>query len=241
MDADKRFIIITVIVTLGILIGAVVWATSQTPRVTPEQSIASEVLVSDRIYNTRGSQQAPITIVEFSDPQCPACKDAALDATSILDEYQGLVKLIYRHFPLPIHNQSIPASRAVEAAGRQGKFNEMLDGIFANQDRLENEGDEFLKEIAISLELNMDQFEQDRKSEEIANIVKNDADTAMQIGVSYTPSFFINGKLLPINNNQTRLQSLQAGVTEALNQINPDNLPITTPSDSAIESTSSSN
>jgi len=63
----------------------------------------------------------------------------------------------------------------------------------------------------------------------------------MQIGVSYTPSFFINGKLLPINNNQTRLQSLQAGVTEALNQINPDNLPITTPSDSAIESTSSSN
>ncbi len=241
MDADKKFIVITIIVTIGILVGAVVWATSQTPRVSPDQSIAPEVLISDRTYNTRGSQQAPITIVEFSDPQCPACKDAAQDATSILDQYQGLVKLVYRHFPLPIHNQSIPASRAVEAAGKQGKFNQMLDGIFANQDRLEKEGDALLREIAISIDLNMDQFDQDRKSDEIANIVKNDSDTAMQIGVSYTPSFFINGKLLPSNNNQTRLQSLQDGIKQAMNQINPDTLPITPSSDSAVEATPSSN
>ncbi len=217
MDADKKFIIGTVIVTLVLLVGAVVWATSQTPRVTPETTIPQEILVSDRAYNVMGNPAAPVTLVEFSDPQCPACRAANPDVKAIMELYEDQVQFVYRHFPLPMHPQAVPAAHAIEAAGLQGKFFQMLDGVFANQERL-SEGDSLFEEIAVSLDMDIEQFNQDRRTNEIAALVKQDTDVGNSIGVNSTPTFFVNGRVLPVEINKTRFQSLQDAINQALSE-----------------------
>lgn len=215
MDADKKFIISTIVITLVILLGAVFWASSQSPRVTSNTVVSQETLVDDRGYNVNGNSQAQVTVVEFSDPQCPACAAAASDVETILHEYQGQIKFVYRHFPLPMHAQAVPAAHAVEAAGRQGKFLSMLEAIFSNQDRLK-EGDSLFEEIAGSLDLNLEQFNNDRKSNDIANIIKHDAEAATKIGITATPTFFVNGRTIDSQSNQPRIDLLRQAINSAL-------------------------
>ena len=86
----------------------------------------------------RGAPMAPVTIVEFSDFQCPYCGAAHPELTRLLREFDGQVKLVFKYFPLSGHDRAMPAARAAEAAARQGKFWEMHDMLFEHQHELED-------------------------------------------------------------------------------------------------------
>ena len=95
--------------------------------------------VSDSDW-VKGNRSAPVVLVEYSDFQCPACAASAPLVKQLTEEFGNKIAFVYRHFPLPQHKNAYPAAQAAEAAGKQGKFWEMADLIFANQTKWENLG-----------------------------------------------------------------------------------------------------
>lgn len=142
---------------------------------------------------SRGDEDAAITIVEFSDFQCPFCNRVEPTLAQIEKEYGDRVRVVFKHLPLSMHPQAPDAHAAAEAAHRQGKFWEMHDLIFQNQRDLRVET---FEGYAAKLGLDMDRYRRDVQSEEVAKRIDEDMKQASALGVSGTPAFFINGRFL---------------------------------------------
>lgn len=142
---------------------------------------------------SRGSEDAIVTIVEWSDFQCPFCNRVSPTLAQIEKEYGDRVRFVFKHMPLSIHPQAAGAHAAAEAAHRQGQFWEMHDRLFENQRDLSAET---LTRYAVEMGLDMDQYESDVAGEEVAQRIRDDLAQAQKLGVTGTPSFFINGKYL---------------------------------------------
>ena len=138
----------------------------------------------------RGPENAKITIVAFSDFQCPFCKRGADVLDDLQKKYPNDVKIAFKNLPLPFHPEAKGAAKAALAAGNQGKFWEMHDRLFNAQDGL-NEGN-YVK-IAGDLGLNIDKFKSDMANAEISKQIEDDMKLAQQLGVQGTPGFFVNG------------------------------------------------
>jgi protein-disulfide isomerase len=139
----------------------------------------------------RGPASAPITLVEFSDFQCPFCIAATPQLESVLKAYPSQVKLIFKEFPLDTHAQAPLAAAAALAAHKQGKFWQMYAGLFAQQGNLSRRG---VLSLAAAAGLDMKRFQQDLDSDEIKHAVARDMDDGEHIGVDSTPTLFMNGK-----------------------------------------------
>ncbi len=164
----------------------------------------------------QGKADAPVTLVEYSDFQCPACRSFEPTLKRLLTEYDEEVKLVYRHFPLrSIHPNAQKAAEASEAAGLQGKFWEYHGVLFNTQDTWAKEGnpEALFVEYAKSLGLNEEQFKKDLQSDTVKNKVNNDAKSGEDAHLSGTPSFFLNGKFFPLPNSY---EALSAAIVEQL-------------------------
>ncbi len=143
------------------------------------------------ISSIKGNKDAPVTVVEFSDFQCPYCARLQPTLNEVLEAYPEEVKLVYKHFPLSSHAQARNAAKASQAAEEQGKFWEMHDLIFENYSTL---NEEKFKEFAEKLGLNVKQFEADYNSTKYDKQIQEDIDIAKRVGVRGTPTLFMNGK-----------------------------------------------
>ena len=140
----------------------------------------------------RGVREAPVTIVEFSDYQCPFCKRSQSVTKQVLQQYSGKVKLAFRDFPLrSIHPLAQKAAEAARCAGDQGKYWEYHDLLFAKAPELEGSS---LKAYATALGLDMTRFNECLQQDKYAALVEKDLQDGMQLGVSSTPTFFVNGR-----------------------------------------------
>jgi protein-disulfide isomerase len=140
----------------------------------------------------RGAKEASVTVVEFADFQCPFCARNLPLVKQILDAYPKDVNFVYKEFPLTsIHNNAMNASKAAIAAQKQGKYWEMHDKLFEN---FQNLGEDSLKKYAGEVGLNVEQWEKDYKSPEVAQRVQDDMRLASQAEVRGTPTMFVNGK-----------------------------------------------
>jgi len=157
----------------------------------------------------QGAGNASAILIEFSDFQCPYCGLAAANAKEVAAEFNSSVKFYYLHFPLPFHQYAQKAAEAAECAGDQGKFWEMHDLMFANQDSLDIES---LRLHASSLGLNMTRFNSCLDSGEKAAIVQADFDKGRAAGVGGTPTFFLNGLQL----GSYEIESLRAAIRAEL-------------------------
>lgn len=143
-----------------------------------------------------GNPDAPVTITEFGDFECPFC--AQFHSTTrqqIIDKYvkTGQVKFLWRHFPLTaIHKQAEPASVAAECAGEQGKFWQYHDLVFETK-KFDNAS---LVTHAGTLNLNIDDFKSCIDSGKYLEKVRSETNLGLQAGISGTPSFFVNGELI---------------------------------------------
>ncbi len=139
----------------------------------------------------RGPANAPVTLVEFSDFQCPFCIAATPQLESVLKAYPSQVKLIFKEFPLDTHAQAPLAAAAALAAHKQGKFWQMYDGLFAQKGRLSRNG---VLALAAGAGLDMKQFQADLDSAPIKQAVERDMNDGERIGVDSTPTLFMNGQ-----------------------------------------------
>jgi hypothetical protein len=141
----------------------------------------------------RGAPMAKVTIVEFSDFQCPHCGAAHPELVRVLREFEGRVRLVYKYFPLSSHTRAVPAARAAEAARAQGKFWEMHDLLFEHQRDLE---DSDIRKYATQIGLDLERFERDWTSDATAARVDADRQLGQRLGIEATPSFFVDGRPL---------------------------------------------
>jgi len=150
----------------------------------------------------KGPASAPITIIEFSDFQCPYCSRGRMVAEELygMEKFKGKIKLVFKNFPLEFHPQAMPAAVAALAAHKQGKFWEFHDELFKNQTKLNGikEGDTmanetYMVEVAQKLGLNVDKFKSDLKAADIQAQIKADQTDASKAGVRGTPFFLVNG------------------------------------------------
>ncbi|MCX6792728.1 MAG: thioredoxin domain-containing protein [Candidatus Falkowbacteria bacterium] len=167
-----------------------------------------------------GDAQAKVTLTEFSDFQCPACRVAQTTVKKITGEYQGKVKLVFRHFPLDIHPSAKLAAEAAEAAGKQGKFWQMHDLLYDRQsdwgDLTKNltEGSirEVFKNYAKELGLDMTKFTDDISKSAYDSIIMKDYNDGISFGVNATPTFFVNDKVI----KSPSYNDIKQGIEEAL-------------------------
>src|SRR5215469_8930287 len=160
----------------------------------PKPSPGGKVEVSFDLGRLRGSPQAPVVIVEFSDFQCPFCRKIQATLKSLLTKYQGQVSLAYRDFPLRgMHSQAESAAESSRCAGEQGKFWGYHDLLFKNPDKLTQSG-----LIALAQEANLEehQFVSCLSSGKYRAMVERDLQDGMRAGITGTPGIFINGRPL---------------------------------------------
>lgn len=142
----------------------------------------------------RGDADAKLAVVEFSDFECPFCNRVNPTLLSLLEEYDGRVKLVWKHLPLTrIHQRARDAHIASEAAHRQDRFWEMHDKIFADQRRLTPER---FRAYAGELGLDLEQYDRDVADPDVARKVDADLADAATLGVTGTPTFLVNGRLV---------------------------------------------
>lgn len=141
---------------------------------------------------SRGEKNAPVTIVEFSDFQCPFCKTATATIKQVLDKYPGQVRLVFRDFPLvSLHPQAPKAHEAARCAAEQGKFWEYHDVLFERSPRMAPQD---LKQYAQELKLDTAAFNQCLDSGKYVAEIDKDTKEGAGLGLTGTPSFFINGR-----------------------------------------------
>lgn len=142
---------------------------------------------------SRGPDKAPITIVEFSDFECPFCSKGEEVISEVMAAYKDKIKIVFRDFPLPMHSHAPKAAEAAHCANDQGKYWEMHAKLFANQKSLEVAS---LKEYAKVLNLDLDKFSKCLDSGEKAKLVEENQKVGTDLGITGTPAFFVNGILI---------------------------------------------
>ena len=175
----------------------------------PPPVFRTEVSVAGEPF--RGSEKAPVTIVKFEDFLCPFCKQVQPTFNDLLSRYNGKVRLVHKDLPLEsLHAQARQAAEAARCAHEQGKFWEYHDKLYANSPKA---GADDLKSYAKEVSLNVDSFDRCFASGKYKAVVQQDLTEGAQLGLTGTPTFFINGR--EISGNQP-LETFEAIIDEEL-------------------------
>jgi protein-disulfide isomerase len=164
---------------------------------------------------TKGPDEAPVTIVELADFECPHCRLAVSEIDAVLAAHPGKVRLVYKSYTLPFHVHGEPAARAAFAAGNQGKFWEMEHLLFEKQEKLE---DADLERYARSLRLDIPKWKADLSSQAIKDRIAADHSLGEELKLKGTPTIFINGRELDVEAGD----ALEERVASELGEAAPD-------------------
>lgn len=199
MTSEAKVLIGIGVATLILLGGAIFFLGKSTQNTLgPAPKADNSILIKDDSFKI-ATTSAKVTIVEFSDFQCPACRSVQSTVDQILKNYQGKVNFYYRHFPLPQHKNAVPAAMVAEAALEQGKFWEMANILFAKQDAWAEDSNTKNLFIGYAKELNLngDQFKKDLEDNKFTQKIERDNADALTLKLNSTPTFFINGEKVP--------------------------------------------
>jgi len=181
----------------------------------------------DDATNSADASQAVVTLVEYADLQCPACKVNHPIVNEVLAAYPEQVKLVFKHFPLiSIHKNAMSAAIAAEAAGVQGKFCEYLDTLYEKPgewELLPNPSDRYAQ-YAKDLGLDTEKFASDLKDPALQKKVDDERNEGIANGVAGTPSFFVNGVRVEIPGS---LDSFKKVIDEELKKVGGAQVDIT--------------
>lgn len=199
---EQKKAMLNKLLTYGIGISIIVgigWLVTSRRVPVPEGARGKSLEVATEYDHVKGSATASAVLIEYSDFQCPACKAYVPFVEQLTEELDDQLMVVYRNFPLKnIHLQAELAAQAAHAAGLQGKFWEMHDMLFQNQEDWSQNprAKQLFEEYAESLALDMNQFKQDLSSKETKGWVKGDYLDGLSHGINSTPTFFLNGQKL---------------------------------------------
>jgi protein-disulfide isomerase len=198
--------IIFSVVVVGLLGGLIIWARASNPtadvsKVDNNSILAASVDSGNISDHIKGNKESKVLLVEYGDFQCPGCGSAYPNVKTLMEEYGDRVALVFRNFPLTsIHPNAKVASAAAESAGLQGKFWEMHDMLYENQEAWSNlatgERVDAFVTFASQLGLDTTKFTEDLTNPDVVKKVNFDLTLGKQNAVASTPTFFLNGETL---------------------------------------------
>lgn len=222
MNSDTKILVSIFFATLAIIIGGIFLLNKENTTPISNQKADEALLVKEDSIKI-STPSAQVTLVEFADFQCPACSAYHPLVKQLLQEFNGKINFVYRHFPLDQHKTALPASYAAEAALKQNKFWEMYDLLYQKQTEWSDKSnyDEIFTGYAQSLKLNLAQFKKDFADSIIKTKVAQDRNDGLALGVNSTPTFFLNGSKL---NNPASYDAFKAIVNgEIAKNLPPEN------------------
>ena len=210
------FVIVAGVALVALGSGAMLYrAKRQQLRPIPENKALSETTDAESLH-IRGNPNAPVTMEEFGDFQCPPCGSFATFSEQLLKEYDSRLRIVFRNFPLSAHEHAREAALAAEAAGFQGKFWEMYDVLYREQVfwTYAPNTRELFESYAGTIGLNLDQFKEDMDGEKARERVDSDHALGDSLGVKVTPALFINNE--PLDPKDKSPEGLRAAIKAAL-------------------------
>ena len=209
------FLIVAAVALVTLASGAMLYR-AQRPKLRsiPANSVLSGR--SDESRHIRGNPDAPATLVEFADFQCPPCGSFASFGEELLKQYDSRLRIVFRNFPLPGHEHAREAALAAEAAGLQGRFWEMHDVLYREQAAWSTAPNtrELFESYAGTIGLNLDQFRKDMDGEKARERVDSDHALGDSLGVTLTPTLFINNR--PVDTKDKNPEGVRAAIDAAL-------------------------
>jgi protein-disulfide isomerase len=193
------FVIVAAVALATLVSGTMLYRAKRLPAPTfARNAVASEVVGGESVH-VRGHSDAPVTLVEFGDFQCPPCANLADPINQLEQDYPSRLRIVFRHLPLANHQHAREAALASEAAALQGRFWEMHDLLYREQSVWSKAPDVRVLFTAYAgmLGLKIDRFKKDMESEQAKARVRSDEERAMSLGVTTTPTVFINGQQVP--------------------------------------------
>ena len=158
------------------------------------------ILSTDHV---RGKRDSKVLVVEYADPQCPGCATMMPKMDAIYEKYKDKVAFVYRHYPIAGHQNAVSAAVAIEAAGKQGYFWEMLSAVFENRTDWIYESGSDLSDAYVSIfedvagkKGDIDQFKDDLTSSELKAKVNDDKKLGQEDEITATPTVFVNGEMV---------------------------------------------
>lgn len=185
------------IIIVALVIWGLVAAQQKAVREQAGAVLPTEIVAADHIRGSTAGTSTPVTLVEYGDFQCPACGSYyPIVERVIASTSPQTLRYVFRHFPLTQHANAVPAAKASEAAGKQGKFWEMYNILYQTQADWENAADAktIFTGYAKTLGLDITKFSADFDSKAVMDIINNDYKGGAAAGINATPTFFINGK-----------------------------------------------
>jgi len=163
-----------------------------------KQALANRKTVPIKGSPFTGPAKAPVTIVEFSDFQCPYCARSLGTINQLMNNHKGKIKLVFKNAPLPFHDKAPAAAKAAMAAHAQGKFWEYRDALMAKQNEWGQAADPKANFVAYAKEMRLDvaRFEKDLANPAFEKRLEEDKAVGAPLGVQGTPTYFINGAML---------------------------------------------
>ena len=195
MSSDRKIVGSIIFFTIAIVGVIMVLGGESSPSGTTSSPTGTGEVVRNS-SQSRGPETAKVTLVEFSDFQCPACGAEYPVLEKIVAEYNDRIRFVYRHFPLAMHANAEIAALASEAAGDQGKFWEMHHKLFEGQSQWSVASDpkQIFVAYAREIGLNEDKFRNDLSDAKIKDRVVTDMNDAELLGVDRTPTLYLNGQ-----------------------------------------------
>lgn len=212
---SKQFLAVIAIIILG-LFGVFALTKNKDKANQPASSNTSQAQGSN---HKTGAGKKKVTLIEYGDFQCPACKSFYPVVKQIKESYGDDITLQFRHYPLTqIHQNAMAGARAAEAAGNQGKFFEMHDLLYENQTSWSAGTNPVptLEAYATQLGLDINKFKADMASESTNSIINADIKLGQSDGANSTPTFVINGK--KVDPNPTSVEAFKKLIDDAIAQ-----------------------
>ena len=218
----NKNIIIMVVVILAVL-GIGIFLASKSPATpsagTPDSGIQGAADITRPTSHMTGSINAKVQFVEFGDYQCPACGAAYAPIKQIVDQYQNdpNFNFVFRNFPLPMHPNAPEAAEAAEAAGAQGKYWQMHDLLYTNQNTWSGTVDptSYFVQYAQQLGLDTKTFQSDVTSAKYINVITQDQKDGDALGIDGTPTLYLNGQQIGQIDYTTLTNEIAADVKAA--------------------------
>ncbi len=205
-----------VIALVAVAGGLIYWSSAMKPSYPMPTGDAAAILAIAPDDHVKGASEGKAVLVEYLDFECPACASYVPVIAQLEEEYGDRVTFVTRYFPLSGHRNGLASALAVEAAGKQGKYAEMFDLLYAKQKEWGNkqiETPQAFEAYASELGLDMEAFKADVASEEVMARVMRDKNAGEALGINGTPTFFLNGAKLE---NPGSLEAFRATLDAAL-------------------------
>jgi protein-disulfide isomerase len=230
MNKTKWIIFAVVVVAI---FGGIIWVSKSNQKTFTGDAnkIVTEGTLTDHV---RGNKDGKVVVVEYGDIQCPACGAMYQPVKELEAKYGDKVAFVFRNFPLTnIHPNALAAATAAEAAGLQGKFFEMHDILYENQDAWKdvqlNDREQAFIDYAKKIGLDENKFKADLKSKDVSDKIARDRAAGNKLGVDSTPTFVINGEKIDGSSN-VDIEFLTKKITDAIAKQYPsDSTTHTTP------------